>query len=136
MSNGIPDPPPEMTTFGLALDTNGDIWQYQGSNGMVKIGSLTPALPPPNNTVPPSLTFVTGTGAVGSQIACNPGTWVPTGTYARQWFSEGVAIPGANSPSYTAQASDVGNMITCVVTATNESGSGAATSNALGPITE
>jgi hypothetical protein len=42
-----PEPanPPMMMTAGIALDTNGDIWQYQGAKGMVKLGHLEPDEP-------------------------------------------------------------------------------------------
>ena len=34
-----------MTTFGLALDSDGNIWQYQGANGMIKLGTFVPEEP-------------------------------------------------------------------------------------------
>ena len=133
----IPPPPPAMTTFGLALDTDNKIWQYQGANGMVQIGTFTPVPAAPVNTILPAATVVTNL-AVGSLVACSAGTWTgePPITYARQWLSDGEPISGATATSYTLQASDVDNMISCIVTATNAGGSTAATSNEIGPVVE
>lgn len=136
MSNGIPEPPPEMTTFGLALDTNGDIWQYQGANGMIKIGTLVPEGEAPQNTVAPVATAVTDL-AVGSSIASSVGTWINNPTsYARQWLRDGTAISGATGTAYTLTSADVDAMLSCQVTAVNIHGTGTATSNELGPIVE
>jgi hypothetical protein len=100
--------------------------------------STRPPTPlPPVNTGAPTVTIISGDGNVGSLIANNsPGTWNPAATsYTRQWQSGGTNIPGATAVSYTVQASDVGNLILCAVTATNSDGQATAISNTVGPIT-
>lgn len=153
-----------LVTGRTVIDRNGDIYQYVPPNfvpgtpppvspmiigGRFSTDSagfvfeyVPPSMvqrtfpPPPVNTTPPAITIVTGGGAVGSQIArTNPGTWIPPGPYANQWQSAGVNIPGATTQSYTAQETDVGHLITLIVTVTNEGGSLSATSNSVGPIT-
>lgn len=127
------------TTFGLALDSSGGIWQYAGSAGMIKLGTVTPPVAPPTNTSPPTVTIATGTLSPGGVLACNAGSWVPTTpapSYARQWRSNGVPISGATGTAYTIAASDVGNDIDCLVTAVNPGGQNTAASNAVGPIEE
>lgn len=126
-----PPPVPPLTVRRIATDSVGDVYEYVPPN-LVK--RTLP--PPPVNTSPPAISIVTGGGAVGSQIArTNPGNWVPPGPYTNQWQSGGVDIPGATGLGYIAQDSDVGNMITVVLTVTNEGGSLSSTSNAVGPIT-
>lgn len=83
-------------------------------------------VPPPVNTVAP---VVTSSGQV---FSTTNGTWagVPT-SYTYQWKRGGVDIGGATNANYTVVAADVAATLTCVVTATNGSGSASATSNGL-----
>jgi hypothetical protein len=69
---------------------------------------------------------IVASAAVGTALTCTTGNWLgaPTG-YAYQWHS-GVTAVGTNSNTYTLVAGDVGNNITCTVTATNSAGSTAA----------
>lgn len=125
-----------MQTFGLSVDGNGVIWEYRGAFGFIPVGQYLPVFPP-SNASPPVATMVAGPPVVGGTATCNVGTWTPaapTPTYARQWYSDGVLIPGATTTGYTIQASDLDHDINCVVTATNAAGSASATSNALGPV--
>jgi hypothetical protein len=88
----------------------------------------------PSNVVAP---IIAGTAqATFTLSVSSPGTWngYPAPTYAYQWKSAGVNVGGATSSSYVLQNSDVGNNVTCAVTASNASGSASATSNALGPV--
>ena len=138
--------PPEVaplittTTFlpmrtGLAVDTANNIWEYQGANGMILVGTYSPgALNPPHNTVAPVVSIGT-TLHVGNSLAVTNGTWTGGGTitYTYQWYGHGI-IAGATSSTYVMQAADVGYMIQCVVTATNAAGNGTATSNSVGPV--
>lgn len=59
----------------------------------------------------------------GSVASCTMGNWTgsPT-TYAYQWKSNGVNV-GTNAATYTTVGGDSGHTITCVVTATNATGS-------------
>lgn len=120
-----------LLTTRIGIDwTTGNIWQLQGARGMVNVGTILAA---PVNTVAPA---ISGTLAHGSTLTSTTGTWTGSSiTYSYQWYGAGVAISGATSSTYITQASDVGNMITCVVTASNTGGAPSATSNALGPIT-
>ena len=47
----------------------------------------------------------------------------------------GAANVGTNANTYTTVSGDAGNMITCVVTATNSAGNASATSAGVGPVT-
>src|ERR1700722_14741608 len=49
-------------------------------------------------------------------------------TYVYEWMRNGVAIPGAESSTYTCVDMDVGDVVTCAVTATNSVGSSLANS--------
>jgi hypothetical protein len=71
---------------------------------------------------------------VGTVVSVTNGTWTGAPTsYAYQWRRDGTNIVGATAASYTLIAADVGgHQITCVVTATNATGSTAAPpSNAI-----
>lgn len=76
-----------------------------------------------SNITPPA---ITGTTLVGSTLTCSTGTWtgffVPTFTY--QWFRNATPISGATNNTYLTQSpADIGQTITCSVTATNSNGS-------------
>lgn len=87
----------------------------------------------PANTVAPALT---GTAQVGSTLTITNGTWSgsPIPTYARQW-KRGASDVGTGASTYTIIAADAGQIMTCVVTATNSAGSASATSNATAAVT-
>lgn len=83
----------------------------------------------PVNTAVPSLTRTAGTLAIAASVGLWTGSPAPTFSY--QWFRNGVAIPGATAPTFTAAlTADSGASITCQVTASNAAGSAAATSAA------
>src|SRR4051794_8299725 len=100
--------------------------------------SGTPAPPsPPSNTSPPA---ISGTPRQGDTLTASNGNWSGTApmSFAYQWqrCTTGCTdISGATSSTYTVQASDVGDTINVVVTATNSAGSASATSAAVGPAT-
>jgi hypothetical protein len=77
------------------------------------------ALAPPENVDIPSLQ---GTGAVGDTLTITMGNWnyEPT-NYTAQWLRGG-AIQVGTETTYVVQASDVGQNISCVVTAENSMG--------------
>ena len=87
----------------------------------------------PSNTVAPA---ITGTAQEGQTLTCSTGTWTgsPTPTYAYQWKRNGSNITSATSSTYTLVTADVGQSITCTVTATNFVGSASANSNTITPI--
>jgi hypothetical protein len=81
---------------------------------------------------------ITGTDVVvGTVWTCSTGTWTNSVlTFAYQWYNAGVAIGAATANTYTLQAGDVGDLITCEVTATNVLGSSVpAESNSITPTT-
>jgi hypothetical protein len=96
------------------------------------VGPVTAATAPVNSVAP----AVTGSTTVGSLLSCSQGTWTgsPTG-YAYQWKQGASNISGATSSTYTLVTADIGASISCVVTATNVTGSTPATSNSVGPVT-
>jgi hypothetical protein len=89
---------------------------------------------PPEPTAAPVITALTDL-VVGSQLVSTTGSWTGSPTYARQWRRGATNIGGGTGTGHVLVAADVGQMITCNVTATNAGGSVTATSNALGPIT-
>lgn len=88
---------------------------------------------PPVNTVAPA---VTGNTYQGQTLTTTNGTWTgaPSPTYTYQWKRAGSNIGGATSSTYVLVAADVGNTITCTVTATNAAGSVSATTAATASI--
>lgn len=87
----------------------------------------------PANMVAPA---ITGTPTVGQVLTVTNGTWTgnPSPTFTRQWRSGATDIESATGTTYTLVEADVGQNITCVVTATNSAGSDVAISNELGPV--
>lgn len=86
----------------------------------------------PSNTVAP---VASGTTTVGQTLSVTNGTWTNTPTsYTYQWYRDGYPIGSATSNSYLLVTADIGAYLACLVTATNASGSNAASSNALGPV--
>ena len=73
---------------------------------------------------------LSGSGVQGVALSVTSGTASNHPTYTYQWTKGGTNISGATSNSYTPVSGDVGAVITCVVTATNERG--AATSTPTG----
>ena len=98
-----------------------------------------PTPPAPINTALPT---INGTAQQGDTLATSNGSWSnnPTG-YSYQWQdcnSSGGScsnITSATSSSYTLQASDVGDTIDVLVTATNAGGSNSAPAVKMGPVT-
>ena len=82
---------------------------------------------------PTSAPTVLGTPKIGEQLTANPGAWgTPEPTFAYQWRRDGVAIPGATSPTYTVLAADAAHSLSFAVTATREGyAPGSATSEAV-----
>ena len=70
---------------------------------------------------------------IGDTITVEIGTWSGTApiTYTFQWKRNGINIIGETTQFYIAQLSDVGQTITCEVTATNIVGSSNAISNSI-----
>lgn len=101
---------------------------YGTATGVASSNAITPAIPV--NTVAPA---VTGTTVVGQVLSCTTGTWTstPSLTYTYNWSGAGTN----GGSTYTSVAGDVGNNITCTVTATSVNGQASQISNSVGPIT-
>ena len=106
---------------------SGQLWN---DGGTIK---MSPVWAEPVNTVAPA---VTGTPTVGQTLTVTNGTWtgVPTPTYARQWYADGVAIAGATGTTRVLAAGEQGKVITVVVTANSLAGVKTATSNATAAV--
>jgi hypothetical protein len=93
----------------------------------------------PANTSPPT---VSGDAVVGATLKADPGDWVgnpvPTFTYAWQYQDATGGWPtitGADQPTYTPSAKDVGRVLRVDVTGTNSVGSAAQASAPTAPVT-
>jgi surface antigen len=60
---------------------------------------------------------VTGTPKVGVPLTATAGTWKPAGTYAFQWYANGVPVPGATAAKFVPAAAHLGKKISVKVTA-------------------
>lgn len=98
----------------------------------VGAGAAVAPLAAPVNVGAPA---ITGTPNTGQTLTVSNGSWTanPTPTYTYQWKRAGTNISAATSSTYVLVSGDVGNAITCVVTATNSQGSANATSNSVTP---
>lgn len=109
---------------GLKLH-NGTAWK-NATKGWIWNGSLWKQWYPeyPINTGAPT---VSGSTTQGQTLSVTNGTWntnpayTPT-SYTYQWKRAGSNISGATSSTYTTVTADIGNSITCTVTAVNNRG--------------
>jgi hypothetical protein len=101
---------------------------------------VEPPPPPaaPVNSTPPS---VSGSAVEGQTLSASSGTWTGSPTsYAYQWqdcsaLGEGcLSVSGATASSYILAASDVGDTVSVVVSASNAGGVGSATSAATATV--
>jgi hypothetical protein len=101
----------------------------QISIGISVKGTKTSSPPSaPVNTVAP---VISGTTTLGSVLTTTNGTWTNSPiSYTYQW-KRGATNIGTNTNTYTLVTADSLANITCVVTATNASGSTPATSNTI-----
>jgi hypothetical protein len=87
----------------------------------------------PSNTAAPA---ISGTAQIGQTLTASTGTWnsQTSPTFAYQWQrcdtagNNCASISGATSQTYTVQSGDANSTLRVVVTATNSSGTGSATS--------
>ncbi len=84
---------------------------------------------PPVALVDMVLPVISGSAVQGQTLGASTGTWSGSLTYSYQWqecnaFGEGcLSVSGATASSYTLTASDVGQTVRVVVTASNEGSS-------------
>jgi hypothetical protein len=99
-------------------------------------GTVQTPLAPVNTALP----AITGTAQEGDTLSASNGSWSNTPTsFAYHWQdcsspTSCSNISGATASSYTVQASDVGDTVDVVVTATNAGGSASATSAQTGTV--
>jgi hypothetical protein len=108
------------------------------------------SLPTPFNTLPPVLAdlekdkpiipaytippVIAGKNIVGGLLkVIDDGTWAGTSpfVFSYQWQRNGIDIVGETASTYICVLADLGQTITCVVTATNIVGSASAPSNSI-----
>jgi hypothetical protein len=97
--------------------------------------------PPPAAPVNSALPAIGGTATEGQLLTATAGAWTGSPTaYVYQWqdcnaLGEGcLNVGGATTSSYTLAASDIGDTVRVVVTASNAGGSAKATSAATGKV--
>lgn len=92
------------------------------------LGQSDPVLP--TVTTAP---IISGNPAVASVLTCTPGVYAgaPAPTVTRQWRRNTTALSGQTGLTYTVQAADSGQTITCREQATNAAGNVQSTSNSL-----
>jgi hypothetical protein len=111
-------------TKRFASYNEGDIAAFlpEQAQALVDEGVAVQAGPddPPVNLVVPYATQENGT------VNCTVGEWTgEPSSYSYHWTSDGEDVGDGTNP-YAVTAGDVGKTVTCVVTATNDAGSGAA----------
>ncbi len=111
-----------------------------GSASATSAKTAAVTAPPPRAPSNTGAPVISGTATQGNTLTVSNGTWTNSPTsYTYRWqdcTASGCAnISGATSSSYTLQASDVGDTIDAVVTATNGGGSAAATSARTATVT-
>ena len=109
----------------------------QAFSALTAVVTAAPEVTRPVNTTAPA---IAGTAQVGKSLSASAGTWMgaqPIG-YKYQWrrCASGTctAISGATSTSYAPISGDVGTTLKVDVTATNLSGTAAATSATTSPV--
>lgn len=98
-----------------------------------RIAAFTHANPAiPKSITPPEISY-DGEPTAGTQLTASTGTWTADPTsYLFEWRIDGVPVAVASAaPTFTVRPADVGHVVTCRVTASNQAGSGMADSAAL-----
>jgi hypothetical protein len=104
-----------------------------GSTAQISNATSACVYATPVNTVAPA---VTGTETEGQTLSVTNGTWSPGSgvSYTYQWKRDGSNISSATNNTYVLVTADVGAVIKCTVTATNDGGATAQDSNSTGAI--
>jgi hypothetical protein len=91
-----------------------------------QVAAFTHANPiPPELATKPVISIVGGSATVGARLICAGDSWLnrPT-TYQVKWLRATSPIAGATQRQYTLASADMGQTVSCEVTATNAYGSG------------
>ena len=91
--------------------------------------SPPPASPPPHTPVNTSAPTIEGSPTAGAKLTCTPGTWTTATSFIYEWLRDGTARAGG--ATYRPGVADVGQLLSCRVTATNAAGSTPALSSAV-----
>jgi hypothetical protein len=142
LRNGVPIGGATSQTYVVAVADIGSPLSCQvtatnsfGNNSATSNSTSNAYADAPTNTVAPA---VTGTPIVGGSLSSTSGTWTGTATitYAYQWLRNGSTIASATASTYTPVTADIGNPLSCRVTASNPGGDTNATSNSTANVTE
>jgi hypothetical protein len=96
----------------------------EAHRGLARFGSA----PAPRSVTAPTLK---GTGVIGAQLTCRPGTWTVAGTSTITWLRDGATIAAATGKDYIVVAGDLDHAVGCRETLANAAGSASADSPAL-----
>jgi hypothetical protein len=114
----VGNPDPTVQVVGYTCHTCSRAWEQRtASDGATTLVNLPPA------TEPPVLIDIPYAAQEGDALTCTMGNWSgePV-SYDYQWVSGGTTRVGAGA-TYAVAPADVGQSLTCVVTATNRHGS-------------
>lgn len=106
----------------------GDVFAVDGTWGTARLVSSSA---PENITLP----FITGNVAEDEVVTVSNGGWLDVDEYTYQWKADAVNIGGATSKTFTITNAEVGAILTCLVTGTNDFGSDTALSIATEAVT-
>jgi hypothetical protein len=133
ISSGIT---PGSEPAGIVTGSDGNVWFTEEADRIGRVNTApSPSPPPPTNNNPPVNTSppaISGTPLPDQKLTCSNGSWGndPT-SFKDRWNTNGAAIAGATSQSYTVQVADRGATLSCSVTATNAAGSTTVTSRGV-----
>ena len=120
-----PSGPLGLISDGYAkIDLEGDWEVLDGEFGTMTLMDDAGTVVPENVLLP----FITGSAVEDETLTAWFGGWVGASGYTYVWKNAGTPIMGATSKTYVLQSTDVGDVITVTVTATNTVGSATATS--------
>lgn len=93
----------------------------EGSKSATSKGLHIPGSKPEALVLP----TISGTASAGFTLTCDRGIWAgkPPPSFSYRWLRDGVAIAGADEPTYVVQTADTGHLLSCVVHGTNTEGS-------------
>ncbi|MFE4951038.1 cell wall-binding repeat-containing protein [Leifsonia sp. NPDC056665] len=86
------------------------------SDNIASLTSCDPETSPLPFSSTPTPT-ISGTAAYGNTLTAVPGSWAPqAATFAYQWYTNGIALGGATSPTYTVSSINIGQTLSVAVT--------------------
>ena len=123
----VVQPGTQVFKFTPAINVTGTTYYLKGTGGYSLVISSGVLSAPVNLTIPD----VNSNPYVGDLLTTTNGDWSGSPTsYAYQW-KRGATNIGTGVNTYTLVSADIGQNITCIVTATNAAGSTPATSNII-----